>query len=351
MFAQIAYPDNLLGEELDEYLARGWFRMRQSIFTTNFIHFNQQFYSAIWLRVDLTNFIPDKRFLSLRKLNKDFRTEINKSVVGSITAQHETLYQYYRQNISFDISPSLPELLLGIETFNRYNTWMVNIYDENTLVASGFFDVGKNSAAGISSIYHPAYKKHSLGKYMVYLKMNFCKQQQLQYFYPGYVVPGYAAFDYKLEIGKGALQYLQLSTQHWQPYNPLSTMQIPLQGMVERLSILQVQLAKYNLQNAVLFYRFFEANLDPYFFGHELFDFPVFLYCFPIVDTSPFFLVVYDIRDTKYHLLQCRSVINISSQENFQTIFDSGLLKVEQEIFSTEISEEMSFYLHELLKS
>ena len=43
MFAQIAYPEELAPEELDKFLANGWFRMRQTIFTTNFLHFNQQF--------------------------------------------------------------------------------------------------------------------------------------------------------------------------------------------------------------------------------------------------------------------------------------------------------------------
>ena len=70
MFAQIEYPKNLLPEELDKYLASGWFRMRQTIFTTNFLHFNQQFYSAIWLRVALEQPIDDTKYQRLKKLNK-----------------------------------------------------------------------------------------------------------------------------------------------------------------------------------------------------------------------------------------------------------------------------------------
>ena len=85
------------------------------------------------------------------------------------------------------------------------------------MIAAGFFDLGKMSAAGITCIYHPAYKKYSLGKYLMYLKMAFCKEQQLQYFYPGYVVPGYNSFDYKLEIGKSAIEYFDTYTGKWLP--------------------------------------------------------------------------------------------------------------------------------------
>lgn len=350
MFAQIAHPEKLQPQELDNYLAAGWFRMRQTIFTTHFLHFNQQFYSAIWLRVSLDNFIPGKKYQSLHKLNKSFRNEIRRTGIHEITTPHELLYLQYRQSISFDVSPSLQELLFGIESFNRFNTHEVNIYDGDTLIAAGFFDMGENSAAGITCIYHPAYKKHSLGKFLIYLKMNYCKQRQIKYFYPGYMVPGYAAFDYKLEIGKASLQYLQLSSQLWVPFSISTPIQNPLQHMLLQLNALQTSLSNLKIPYTLKYYRFFEANLDPYYFGHELFDFPVFLYCFPEAELSFFFVIVYDVRDTAYNLLQCNSVLNVCNQQAGLTIFDTDLLKVVRPIFSSKIPGAMATYLSDIFK-
>lgn len=351
MFAQIEYPEKLLPEELDKYLANGWFRMRQTIFTTHFLHFDQRFYSAIWLRVALDNSIYDKRYRTLHKLNKGFRTEIKKAGIGAITAQHESLFQHYRQSISFDVSPTLQELLFGNETYNRFNTYQVNMYDGETMIAAGFFDLGKKSAAGITCIYHPAYKKYSPGKYLMYLKMDFCKHRQLEYFYPGYVAPGYNSFDYKLEIGKAAIQYLQLSTMQWLPYNPIAPTQNPLQEMLEKLTDLHACLVKNSIPNTFSYYKFFEANLDPFYYGNELFDFPVFLYCFAGADTSFHSIIVYDVCDAKYHLLQCSFVINIGFQPDGNTIFDTGLLKVEHQLFSTSAPEEMGAHLSGFLEN
>lgn len=351
MFAQIEYPEKLLPEELDKYLAKGWFRMRQTIFTTNFLHFHLKFYSAIWLRVMLDQSIYDKKWLALRRLNKGFTTVIKKSGIGTISPQHESLYQSYRQSISFDVSPSLKELLFGNEIYNRFNTFEVNIYDGDKMIAAGFFDLGKISAAGITCIYHPAYKKYSLGKYLMYLKMDFCKEQQLQYFYPGYMVPGYPSFDYKLEIGKATLQYLQLSTQQWMPYTPLTSAQIPIQEMFEKLTELQPYLSKNKIPNIIFYYKFFEVNLDPYYSGNGFFDFPVFIYCFPSEDSSFFSMIVYDVRDARYHLLQCSSVINIGFQPDVLTIFDTDLLKVEHRLFATAIPEEMEACLSIILEN
>ncbi len=350
MLAQIEYPEILQLQELDTYLANGWFRMRQTIFTTNFLQFDSQFYSAIWLRVALANYVPDKKYHTLKKLNRAFKTEIKQSAAGEISTAHELLYFEYRESVGFDVSPSLKELLLGNDPVSRFNTYEVNIYDGVTLIAAGFFDLGATSAAGISCIYHPAYKKYSLGKYLMYLKIEFCLQQRLQFFYPGYVVPGCAPFDYKLEVGKSALEYLQLSSKQWVPYTTKETLANPLHQMVEQLGILQKHLAHSNLPHQFLHYRFFEANLHPYYYGYDLFDFPVFLNCFPTDKASTYIVIVFDVGTACYRLLECSAVINIGFQPEGGTVFDADLLKVKAPVFASPIPEEMATYMHQFLE-
>lgn len=206
-------------EELDDYLSHGWFRMHQSIFTTHQLVFDDVWYNAIWLRVCLKDFCADKKYHSLQKRNRKFKTEIKKAYV---TNEHETLFARYRQSVSFETSPSVDWLLFGNKFYNIYDTCVINVFDEEKLIGAGFFDLGKTSAAGICSFYHPDYKKYSLGKYMIYEKMFFCKSRNFQYFYPGYFVPGYAPFNYKLEIGKSALEYFDVEKQKWFSINNLS---------------------------------------------------------------------------------------------------------------------------------
>ncbi len=205
---------NIKPSELDGLLALGWFRIQQTIFTTDILYFNDEVYNAVWLRVDLKHFQPDKKYLELRKKNGRFRTEIKKAV---ITTQHEALYLIYKESICFECAPSLHWLLYGNSTRDVYNTYMINTYDDSKLIGTGFFDLGNTSAAGVSSIYDPAYKKYSPGKYMIYEKILYCKGEKFKYFYPGYFVPGYPLFDYKLEIGKDSIEYFNVHTKKWLP--------------------------------------------------------------------------------------------------------------------------------------
>ena len=225
------------------------------------------------------------------------------------------------------------------------------MYDGGLLIAAGFFDLGKNSAAGITCIYHPDYKKYSLGKYLMYLKMDFCLQEKLQYFYPGYVVPGYAPFDYKLDIGKASLQFLQLSSRQWLPYVSANISLSPLQEMLHKLVVLQDCLRAAHVDHALLYYKFFEANLDPYYFSNQLFDFPVFIQIRSTNSLLAFIMIVFDVCDGMYHLMRCSSVINTGFQQGERPIFDADLLKVEELIFATAFAGEMAKKVTSLLQT
>ncbi|MBT1704008.1 arginyl-tRNA--protein arginylyltransferase [Chryseosolibacter indicus] len=332
MLAQAHHPNHLSPQELDEYLKQGWFRMGQTIFHTNFLNFKEEYFSAIWLRVNLDNIYPDKQQVKLLKRNQDFRIEFQRA---SITDEKEALYSKYRQGIEFQASSSLRNLLYGVAHQNIYNTHEVNIYDGSKLIASGFFDLGRNSAAGITSFYDPEYKKHSLGKFLIYSKIDYCKSLGMLYFYPGYFVPGYAAFDYKLEIHKSSLQYLQLQTNRWMPITGFSDADIPLRVMRNKLEELRFFMDRSQLQGNIMKYEYFDANLVPDLIGFELFDFPLLVNCPHKLAGAGHLVIIYDVRDNQYHLMQCRSVWT-SNAPNTDGVFTSHLLKVEYDVFSSE---------------
>jgi leucyl-tRNA---protein transferase len=339
MFAQVHHPQKLLPGELDGYLERGWFRMGQTIFTTNFLNFKHQLYSAVWLRIVLPDLLHDRQQQKLEKRNAAFKTEIKPA---SITPAKEELYAKYRSGIAFEVSSSLKELMYRNALHDLYNTHEICVYDGGKLIAAGFFDMGKKSSAGITSFYDPEYKKYSLGKYLIYLKISYCKQSGLKFFYPGYFVPGYAFFDYKLGIGTSSLQYLDFSSQRWLPIDRFSPEHTPLQVMRNALLALHNQLLHFRIENSVLLYEFFDANLIPELRDAGLFDFPVLL-CFPYAeDDAVQTVVVYDPQDQKYRLIRCMSVWTSNLPYHNDGFYSSHLLKIIQDLFSSPIPEEMT---------
>lgn len=347
MFAEKHYPENLRPEELDAYLARGWYRMGQSIFTTHFLCFGDQFFSAIWIRLPLENYQYSKSLRKIIRRNQErFKTSFQKS---QLTYEKEQLYQRYKDSFPGMLAPTLKESLLDGEEFNIYQTYEINVYDGNRLVATSFFDVGKDSAASILGIYDPEYSYYSLGLYTMLMEIEFCMQNGMPYFYPGYVVPNYPRFDYKTRIG--AVEYYDLSSGNWLPFNQLEPQDVPMQKMQDKLDELQQVFKKNNIPSKKYLYPLFEANLFA-FWQTEYFDFPVFLMCYPQEKASTYFIVVYDMRQKAYHLLECTPLDDLMFyvNESYASLFDRRrffleLIVIKDQLLRTSNAEHMALTL------
>jgi arginyl-tRNA--protein-N-Asp/Glu arginylyltransferase len=337
MFAQVHIPTRLLPEELDRYLSQGWFRMGQTIFTTNFLNFKRQLFSAVWLRIDLERFLTDKVQQKLFRMNDKFRSEFRPFVPD---VAKDRLYAAYRDVISFEASSSLEQLLFRDAPFNVFDTWEVNLYDGEQLIATGLFDLGARSAEGIVSFYDPAYKKFSLGKYLIYLKIQYCRKLGLRFFYPGYFVPGYYSFDYKLAIGRPALEFFDVSSHGWHPIDEFKLPDAPLNVMHEKLRLLAEKFDPTFAGTKLLKYEFFDVNLVPDLTGAALFDFPLFVSS-EIAEPAIMLVIVYDVRDQMYHLIKSRVILNPGGEDHASEGFYSNLLMVEKHVYETRSAEQM----------
>lgn len=347
MFVDVHTPQTLSGQELDAYLQRGWFRMGQTIFTTNFAHVKDKILSTIWLRIKLKEYSGDKTYTELRKRYSRFTVVIQPA---EITDEKELLFTRYRESLSFPVSESLQHLLFGKEPESVYNTYEVTVRDNGLLFACGFFDLGGNSAEGIVSFYHPAYKKFSPGKFVIYSKVQYCKELGLEFFYPGYFVPGNPYFDYKLGIGRNALQFLQLSSGEWRDMDSFAPTDIPVDAMRAKLGQMQTALQRTGVESHILKYEFFDAGLIPDMRNSGLLDFPLFLLIGPLSDEPAGIIIVYDVRDDAFHLLVCMPVWKPDRTNPDASFYSSYFIKPVQEIYATPDALILSALLTQLIQ-
>lgn len=334
-FAHRTIPEPFLPQDWDDAWALGWFRMRQSLFTTHFLEFERRFHSAVWLRVGLEAWQTEAAFVALKRRNRDFRVEFSPAAGPPSDAQ-EAVYQRYRDSVAFEPAPTLRDLLLGDDTRSLFPTWQVELYDGARLIAGGFFDRGQRATAGIVSYYDPDYRRHSLGKYLIYLKMEYCREAGMAHFYPGYLAPGEPRFEYKRGLGAATLEYLSLADGSWHALLPGAPVPDPLADMIERLIGLKTRIEGLGWQPRLQHFLHLDINLNPQVRGLGLFDFPVFLDCLPREEGAPQVVAVYDPRDAQYHLLQCRSVYRFDlAGGSGGGVFESDLLSVERSLFSS----------------
>ncbi len=273
MYTEIHYPINRIpAENLDEYLAKGWFRMGQTIFTCWFLFMEKGFFSAVWIRQDLTNFKFKKR--SRKLMNRNKRLFTYKIGPARIDLKKEKLYQKHRVRFTTGVHRTLNQSLMAGANFSIYDTRQIEVFLGNELVAASFFDVGKESIASINGIFNPKYDQHSLGFYTMLLEMQFALDEGKKFYYPGYVVPGNPRFDYKARIGD--VDYYDLYNKEWKPFEKLEVKNIPSQLLKGKLNLIQFYLSKSNIKSEIFFFPPYEsAGSDP--FLEDLLEHPMYL--------------------------------------------------------------------------
>ena len=213
-------PPQIKGEVLDMYLSAGWYRYGNKIFTIDFFTENEKLYQVYWLRYNVLKLkLSDSNQKILNK-NKLFNYKI---IPFQNSIELEALHSLYLEKIDFVTISSIEELMEDVNG-SVYNSMLIEIRDENKLIGAGIFDYGKNSIAGIKNIFHPEYKKYSLGKYLMLLKYQYCLQKKIKWYYPGYFAPGHKKFDYKLTIDADATEVCLIDNRQWVSYRDFSLM-------------------------------------------------------------------------------------------------------------------------------
>jgi len=211
-------PDSLTGPQLDLYLSRGWYRMRQTLFTTSGIWNEEEteFRPVYWLRFPVDEIREHRSHRAIRKKNSRFRVEYAEEFRADY--HDHLLYFMYVIKSPFDSYQSIDDALYNACEKDIFHTKAIRIWDVNRLIAAGIFDAGQTALASILHFYDPAYASHSLGKYLMLLTIDYMKRRGYTFYYPGYVVRGNPRFDYKLFLGKEAAYFFNTESQAWDPF-------------------------------------------------------------------------------------------------------------------------------------
>lgn len=192
--------------------------MHQTIFTTTHV-VEDEFYRIHWLRYLLGEIRVHVSHRRIRSRNKSFRYIIES--FSGIRKDHEELYSRYRELIDFNGAFNIQHCLFGEQGVDKgvYKTYCISVFDQDTLIAGGYFDVGGTSGTSILHFYDPMYKDCSPGKYLILLTADFLRSTGYVFYYPGYLVAGIAKMDYKLFMGKEATQYFDAGSGTWKYFD------------------------------------------------------------------------------------------------------------------------------------
>lgn len=243
----MSYLESATRADYDQKLATGWFRGTGVFYKCDMLCMQEEVYGVQHIRYNLSDLKFKKRHARLLRKNKEqFRVEITPT--KSITQRKEELYRQHAFRFGGFIHPTLEEIIHTQAYSPNFPTFEVNVWDGEKLIAVSYFDVAQTSVAAIIGLFDHAYSNYSLGTFTMLLEMEFALNSGLHFYYPGYVLEGCNAFDYKLQMGD--CEWLNEITLDefreqgdWVERSNYHTTLSPANYLREKMAELKVQLA------------------------------------------------------------------------------------------------------------
>ena len=202
MLFDFEFHNTIKGDVLDNFLSRGWFRIGSMIYTVDSTVFGKKLYPVYWLRYNVKKVNLGRKNIKLISANGNFEVCCRPL---ELTNEIEQLFEKYRSGVKFKLPAGL-DTILGDAICTTFESQLMTIRDNGHLIAAGIFDVGTSAMEDIINFYDPAYKKHSLGKFLMLRKYQHCLENGYDYYYPGYYLPGQDVLSYKLFLDKAATE-------------------------------------------------------------------------------------------------------------------------------------------------
>jgi arginyl-tRNA--protein-N-Asp/Glu arginylyltransferase len=300
MHVRVVRPDRLTPEDLDDYLSQGWFRIGQALMTCRVVQFDGELRPAIWTRLPLLTHRFGKNARRVITRNKEqFRLEFGPVVIDD---EREDLYQRYRQIARGERSSTLVDFLYGESDRDVFNTNEVRVWNRNRLVAFSWFDLGRSSLQSLIGVYDPQYSKNSLGFFTMLAEVEYAQERGYEYHYPGYVLPGDPAMDYKLRLG--SVEFLHPWQREWRPLPELEGVPLATDRLDQALHAAKAALGALGIPAELRRYPWFEAPAWQPDLAACL-DQPLVLECFPGRRGSSLLLVAHEVDRGSFVLLRC----------------------------------------------
>ncbi len=239
LLAQKLNLERVAPDQLDHYLSEGWRVLGQSLYNSVFLRADDgEFYTVLSARLPLEGFHFTK---GQRKLLTRNRSEFQISIQpAKKTEEKDRINRLYGEKFPKKYCESLDYFLLNEKGLRPIETWEIEIYKGNELVGFSFFDRGRQTLYSKVGIYNPAYSAYSLGYYSMLEELAFAQQKGMAWYYPGYVVPGCADFDYKHRLGP--LEVKDWHSSEWLPFAGLEQKPLLLDEILAALTHIKNEL-------------------------------------------------------------------------------------------------------------
>lgn len=188
------YASEVTPAQTDMLLAQGWRHFGEHFYRYSIGFYGNDIRAVYALRINLPGFTFSKSQRKILRRNQDLTTVIRPI---EITDDKIDLFERHKVRFSQGVPESIYDFLSPNPATVPCDGREVSVYDGEKLVATAFFDVGRQSVSSIYAMFDPGESDRSLGVLTMLLEIQFAIETGRRYYYHGYAYEGKSFYDYK----------------------------------------------------------------------------------------------------------------------------------------------------------
>lgn len=191
------YAEEVTPAGIDMLLADGWRHFGRHFFRYNFGVYQNELRRVLPLRIRLADFKLSRSQRRTIRKNREMSVELTDL---AITPEIHDLFHRHKRRFKSSVPTSIYDFL-GFDGETPTDCRSVLVYENESLIAASFFDVGESSVSSIYGIFDPDLSDKRLGIFTLLKEIEFAHEHGKQFFYHGYAYEGESFYDYKKRFG------------------------------------------------------------------------------------------------------------------------------------------------------
>lgn len=199
-------------EQMDLLLAEAWRHFGTYFFRYNLGFYGEDIRRVEPLRIRIADFHLSKSQRRVLRRNADLDCKIRPI---EITEESENLFHSHKVRFASDVPRSIYDFLSDEPATIPSDTSELAVYLDGKLVAVSYFDEGVNSTSGIYAAFDPEHSNRRLGIFTMLKEIEYSRETNREYYYPGFAYEGSSFYDYKKRFS--ALEVFDWNGD-WKPF-------------------------------------------------------------------------------------------------------------------------------------
>jgi arginine-tRNA-protein transferase len=188
------YAAQVSSTQLDRLLAEGWRHFGEHFFRYSIGFHENELRRVLPLRIRLKDFTPSKSQRRILKKNQNTQIVIRPI---EITPEKEILFETHKKRFKHGVPDSIYDFLSRSPAAVPCEALEICVFAQEKLLATSFFDVGGAAVSAIYAMFDPQEDRRSLGIYTMLLVIDYARENNKTFYYPGYAYEGNSFYDYK----------------------------------------------------------------------------------------------------------------------------------------------------------